>query len=158
MPFFNFQFFNRGNIQGTSSFKICLLFVYVWSMFCVGTGFVVLTSPPHPPSHTHCVRDLFFWTNYFPLVNCHAVANSTVICQQVYVEPLLRDDLIFICSTMYPSIPPAVLTQMVDFNMKVLWFCPLPLPPPAVRCGLEGCHPDVISYFAVSKEEEEDKL
>ena len=51
-----FKFFTRGNIQGTSSSKICLLFVYVWSVFCVGTGFVVLTSsPPTPPIHTHTV-------------------------------------------------------------------------------------------------------
>ncbi|XP_070191391.1 midasin-like isoform X1 [Littorina saxatilis] len=38
---------------------------------------------------------------------------------QVYVEPLSRDDLIFICTTMYPSMPLDVLTKMVDFNMKM---------------------------------------
>nr|KAG5703293.1 hypothetical protein BaRGS_025535 [Batillaria attramentaria] len=38
---------------------------------------------------------------------------------QVYVEPLARHDLIFICGTVYPSIPLDVLTKMVDFNMKM---------------------------------------
>ncbi|XP_076466261.1 midasin-like [Babylonia areolata] len=38
---------------------------------------------------------------------------------QVYVEPLTRCDLIFICTAMYPTLPHGMLVQMIDFNMKM---------------------------------------
>ena len=41
---------------------------------------------------------------------------------QVYVEPLSKNDLMFIASTMYPNIPLKVLSYMVTFNMKVSSF------------------------------------
>ena len=37
----------------------------------------------------------------------------------MYVEPLSKNDLMFIASTMYPSIPQEVLSYMVMFNMRV---------------------------------------
>ncbi|ESP03979.1 hypothetical protein LOTGIDRAFT_109875, partial [Lottia gigantea] len=38
---------------------------------------------------------------------------------QVYVEPLEREDLLFISQSMYPTISTVLLSQMVNFNMTV---------------------------------------
>ena len=49
------------------------------------------------------------------------------VCVQVYVEPLTVGDLMFIATTMYPSIPVHTLNHMVTFNTKVRLvhvFCP----------------------------------
>ncbi|KAK3603576.1 hypothetical protein CHS0354_028005 [Potamilus streckersoni] len=38
---------------------------------------------------------------------------------QVYIEPLSRDDLLFIATKMYPDIPFHLLGKMVDFNQRM---------------------------------------
>ena len=36
------------------------------------------------------------------------------------MEPLSKSDLLFITRALYPEIDPAILDQMVTFNMKVI--------------------------------------
>ncbi|XP_055890090.1 midasin-like isoform X2 [Biomphalaria glabrata] len=39
---------------------------------------------------------------------------------QVYIDPLTKDDLVYILSTLYPEFPKDMLSAMMEFNSKVL--------------------------------------
>lgn len=45
------------------------------------------------------------------LFSCHGF--------QVYVDELVEDDYLFICSSLYPSIPRSILSKLILFNKRL---------------------------------------
>lgn len=40
-------------------------------------------------------------------------------CFQVYIDELVEDDYLFICSSLYPSIPRPMLSKLISFNKRL---------------------------------------